>query len=556
MARRIDKLNRDIADARTQHFSKSYRSFSRRIDATIDALGRLRFMGTGVLWAWQPDRYPNIRPRTGPGLDARPLERLVLSMARNECRDCVVTVAAPERDLSLTVALRFVGPRALPAAVVAIRRTAYLKGTRKEATGDALLRVDGPVSLPAGEVRQLWIRFDTRTKKPPPARYAFELTFRDETAGIERVIPGELTVWDIDLPSYDVLPNNSYAIFGGRLGSGALYRQAIQDMKLYGLNHVYIEPPVIPRPIGLDEHWRITGYEDAPTMARVLTALDAWSAAPGDDTLCFIFALTGFYELGLRREGYAFPNARWRNVFAQWLDHFTSLMKQAGLGKDRWMLVLADESGEPELLHDEIPLAEAIKSIDSSIRILSNTGTLLTGPHWRRRFFRAFDVFQPHLGYDLVLDWLHRSGKPLWVYQCRTDLPVMGCDLYSYYRVCPWDMLERGVVGTGFWTYYSAAHDRPWDKDFQGCQFIYLHPEQGLVHSRRYEIAREGFDDYRYVVALRRAAAAKGLDAVREVEGIVREAVADITDHRQDHQRCEMWRIRIAKRILALRQRE
>lgn len=553
LAQRIAALSGEITQARAKHFYRTYRSLSGHIDTVVGDIARLRFVGAGGLWVWRPDRYPNIVRQTGPGLDSEPLTRLDVSMAGNEFRDCVVTVSAADRDRSLAIAVHSADETRLPAAAVAIRHTTYIKGTRPESTGDALLRVEGPVSLPVGESRQLWIRFDTRTMDVPPGRHAFEITLKDEANGIERALPGELTVWDFALPSYDVLPNNSYAILGGRLGSDETYRQAVEHMKLYGLNHIYVEPPVRSCPTGLDDEWRITGYDDDLLMTRVSNAMEAWDEAPGDGVLHFIFAITGFHELGLQREGYAFPNDRWRNVFAQWLGHFTSLMEQAGLDRGRWLFVLADESGEPALKDLEVPLAEAIKSIDPSVRITCNTSTILSDADWSRRLFQAFDVFQPHLGYEPVLEWLRQSGKPLWVYQCESGLPARGRDLYSYYRLYTWDMLQRGFVGTGLWTYYSAPHDRPWDEDFQGCQLVYLHPEQGLVHSRRYEIVREGLDDYRYVVALRLAAAASGPQAVRDAESLIGDAVKDITRHRQERHRCEEWRVRIAEQIRALR---
>jgi hypothetical protein len=114
------------------------------------------------------------------------------------------------------------------------------------------------------------------------------------------------------------------------------------------------------------------------------------------------------------------------------------------------MLFLADESGEPALVNLEIPLAEAIKRIDPAVRIMCNASTILSDEHLSTRLFKAFDLFQPHLDYDLVHEWLRQSGKPLWVYQCQTDLPPMGIDLYSYYRVCVADARSRicrhGVV--------------------------------------------------------------------------------------------------------------
>ena len=49
---------------------------------------------------------------------------------------------------------------------------------------------------------------------------------------------------------------------------------------------------------------------------------------------------------------------------------------------------------------------------------------------------------------------------------------------------------------------------------------IYLQPEQGLVHLRRYEMVREGLDDYRYATALQQFAATRGPQAQRQAQDL------------------------------------
>ena len=365
------------------------------------------------------------------------------------------------------------------------------------------------------------------------------------------MIPGQLEVWGFSLPSYDVLPNNSYAEFpNSHFAAGDGYRQAVQHMKMYGLNQIYVHPVDLPHPTALDDQWKITGYDDRPFVDRIAGALEAWEGAPGDETLHFIISLSNFEELGLKREGYTFPNAQWMQVFAQWLDHLKSLIAKAGLKSEQWMLVLRDESGEPALIQFEIPLAEAIKSLDPSIRITCNTSTMLSDANWTKRFFGAVDVFQPHLGRDDVLKWMRTSGKEIWVYQCECNLSAMGRDLYSYYRVYGWDVMNLGLKGTGVWTY--CAQPASWGDPDAGCLLIYRHPQHGLVHSRRYEIFRDGLDDFRYVTALRRAAEKSGPGVVKETEGLIHTLVQDVASNRQDHHRSETWRYRIAERILSL----
>lgn len=512
--------------------------------------------GAVVLLAWTPDRYPNVLPDTGPGPNAQVLKDVSLAMAGNEFRDIVFSVAAMSRDLSLSVEVKPTGSAEIPADAIDVRFTDYPKNSGGEYTGDALVDVNGPVNIPAGQTRQFWVRFNTRTATVQSGEYTFEIALRDDAAGVKQAVSGTLTVWNFKLPSYDVLPNNSYAIFGQSMrddSAGEIFRQAMGDMKAYGLNYIFVEPPCIPVPTGLGDDWKITGFDDRGFGARMKSAVDAWNSAPGDEKLNFIISLSNFEELGLKKEGYAFDNAAWKGVVKQYIDHLKALIADAGVQDDRWMLVLRDESAEPVLKQYDIPFAEAIKEIDPSIRLTCNSSAVIDDPEWAKRYFDTFDVFQPVRGNPPALEFLRQSGKPIWWYECDTSMPAMKrVELYDYYRVYAWDMLDQGIVGTGVWTYYSVPHDRPWGEDFQGCQLIYLHPERGLIHSRRYEMFREGADDYRYVAALRAAAENKGGEATEQAEALIKQAVEDITANRNDGSRAEAWRLRIGEQVQAL----
>lgn len=553
--RDLAALNKDVAAARAKGFAGMYGKLSKRADETVGQIAKLRLLESGPLKAWVPDRYINFLKQSGPRLQDPLLKDVTLKMAGNEFRDFVFAVSGANRDLSLEVAVRPTGDNPLPADAVTISVSDYPKNLRGEYTGDALVPVSGLVKIPAGESRQFWVRFNTRTIKVPAGEYSFELALNDPAAGTGEVIPGKLEVWNFDLPGYDILPNNSYAIYGGGLRddpNGEKFRTAVGQMKLYGLNYIFVEPPEIPVPTGLDDQWQITGYNDSAFKARINKSMEAWKQAPGQETLHFVVALSSFEDLGLKKEGCAFGNEVWKKVLKQYLQHLKSIMTEAGLKDSQWILALRDESSEPVLMQYDIPMAEAIKQIDPSIRLSSNSSTVLSDPKWVQRYFKAFDLFIPVRSGKEALAFLRQSGKPIWWYECDSAMTVMGRELYSYYRVYEWDMLDKGIVGTGIWTYISTPHDRPWGEDFQGCQLIYLHPEYGVIHSRRYEMYREGLDDYRYVSALRQAAKNKGGAAVDEAENLIKQAIDDITGHRQDTSLCEIWRQRMAQQIVGM----
>jgi hypothetical protein len=548
----LNALNAEVMGAHQTQFLRSLRSLSRKTEEIEGLIGRVKFAGSGPIWVWQADRYSPIIRKTDPGVQDEAMKQVSLSMAGNEFRDFVFFIRAPESDLSLTLAVHPTGENNLPGNAVEISEVDYRNNRQGEQTGDALLPLNGPVVIPQGESRQFWVRFNTRTAAVAPGKYAFELEISDPSRQLRMAYPGTLEVWNFALPSYDVLPNNSYAEFpSSSFSSGEGFKQAVQEMKLYGLNQIFVDPDELPRPTGIDESGKITGYDDAEMRTRITEAMAAWKGAPGDESLHFIFSLSGFQELGLKRDGYAFLNDQWKALFAQWLNHLKAVTSEAGLGYDQWMLVLGDEADESALMKVEIPLAEVIKSLDPSIQITCNSSTILNDEEWTKRYFAVFDVFEPCLWRDETLAWLRKSGKPLWVYQCDCDLGFTGRDLYGYYRVYGWDLLDKGFTGIGLWT-YSAEAPSSWDDPGQGCLLIYLHPQRGLVHSPRYELYREGADDYRYVKALQLAAEKKGPDAAAHAEALIAEAVKDVTSNRQDRSRCETWRVRIAKEILSM----
>gem|GEM_PF-1826380 len=550
--RKLSALSSRAAKARSDQFHKAYRTLSKNSDELTGEIGKLRFLREGPMLVWQPNRYPNFVRKSGPSLRDELLKRVSLSMAGNEFRDVVLMVCAPEQDLSVTLKLHPNGSTPIPADAFEIRQVEYLKDNRGDETGDALIPVTGAISIPAGESRQFWIRFNTRTNSLSPGKYTFDVALHDESRQISKKFPGELIVQDFSLPGYDVLPNNSYAEFmNAHFRSGDDYHQAVRHMKLYGLNYISLHSTEMPKPSGLDDQWKIISCDDTAFKARVHEAVKAWKAAPNDETLNFIFWLGNFEDFGLKKDGYEFGNERWTAVLAQYLEHLKSLARDGGLQPHQWIISVRDESGVPAMKEFDIPFAEAIKRIDPSIRIISNTSTVLDDPDWSARYFRAMDIVQPHLGRTETLEWMKPAGKTMWVYQCDADMPVIGRDIYSYYRVFAWDMLDQGFTGTGVWTY--SSHAPTWGEPGQGCLLIYKHPQHGLIHSRRYEIWREGADDFRYVAALRAAAKAKGGAAVKEAETLIQSAVKDIVSNRQDAGRCEHWRSQIAARIMKLR---
>jgi len=362
----------------------------------------------------------------------------------------------------------------------------------------------------------------------------------------------------MELPSYDILPNNAYVEYHNSEIGAKVPEQGVRHMKMYGVNMVYVLPNELPWPVKVDDALNITAFDATGLTRRIKSILKAWKVAPGDERLRWIFSLSGAPDRLLESETPVYPSAQWKSVLAGWLRRFREFMTSLEIADEDWMFVLADESSESVLVTYEIPFAEMLKDIDPRISLSCNASQVINDAEMTDRFLKVFDVLQPNLDAlkksPALRQWIGTNRRPLWTYRCES---MAGVDrnLYDYYRVYAWDMLRYGITGTGIWT-YCAQGTSPWGKTKRGIGYnlVFKHREKAeVVHSRRYELYREGADDYRYIQALLATARQKGEAAEREAQDLISEALADITANVRDVTRCEKWRLRLANEILRQR---
>jgi len=125
------------------------------------------------------------------------------------------------------------------------------------------------------------------------------------------------------------------------------------------------------------------------------------------------------------------------------------------------------------------------------------------------------------------------------------------CGTFPWTKKCS---LVWGITGPGLWT-YCARGTSPWGdkKEMIGHGLVFKHKDKDdIVHSRRYEFYREGIDDYRYLMKLRTLAGEKGSRALAKANALIDRAYKDIISNRQDTERCDKWRKKIANEILTL----
>ncbi len=565
LRQRIPELAKAVTDVQTRSdlaevegWQGEFNQNRDTLDATARQLGEFALADKTGFHLWQRPRYTYARRNALPSFSSPPLERIDVEMARNEFRDASWMVTACDGDAELDVQVE--SDEADLTDAVQLRWSEFVTPADGEEYADVLVPVEGPLAIPQGESRELWLTFDTRWHNLNAGRHSLSLEFRDLASGASQTVPVELTVWAFELPSYDLLPNNAYVEYHNSEIGAEVPDDGVRHMKMYGTNMVYVYPHELPWPVEVDEALSITTFDATTLVNRIEPIQEAWDAAPGDDRLRWVFALTGAPERLLEDDSVVFLSSQWKGVLAQWLGRFKDLMESLGIAEGDWMFVLADESSESVLLTYEIPFAEMIKDIDRQIILSCNASQVINDTAMAARFFQAFDVLQPCLDSlkpsPALREWMGVNRRPLWTYRCQS-MAGLDKNLYDYYRVYAWENIKYGISGTGIWT-YCAQGDSAWGESKRSLAYnlVFKHRDKSeVVHSRRYEFYREGLDDYRYVQALLAASQDKGPKAERAAAELVDEAIADITADVGDVTRGEKWRARIAERILKLQTR-
>jgi hypothetical protein len=519
-------------------FAGTYHEVNTRLHNLQEAneIGRLLLLGRPAFHAWEISPYVNIYRQEYPAPGSRPLQRIEVTIAREEFRDTVFMVSGNTgEDQRIEVSLE-TADKALKATTL-VQEALYLKNAADQIVGAAHYRLEGPLVIPPGESRQIRLRFDTHQGGLGPGKHSFVIRLRDRAHAHEQTIAGTVQVWDFALPDPNaIMSNNTYAEFCNS-SLADLTDLMVRDMKAYGLNAFFVHPFEITVP----QAGGGRKFEFARLDEFVGLVMDNWGGGPHPQ---FIFSL-----------GYGIMPGE--PALGAWITQFQAVLSKHGISPGEWYFVFGDEATEKLLLSFELPLGEMMRRAAPGARISTNTSAMISDPAARARYFATVDRWEPdldviHMNPDL-LPVLRPTGKPINLFRCRGAYSVRGANMYNYYRVYGWEAAREGCAGMGVWTYCVDNKKDAWtDRENQFC-LVFRHPtKRDLVHSRRYEAFREGIDDYRYLWKLREVAQARGPAAVAAADKLIQDAVADITADVSDTSRCEKWRLRVAHEILKL----
>ena len=559
---RIDRVLAATAAAEQGALAGRFNEFRDDVEDIERKMGALVLADKKDFFAWELQKYLNIYKNEPPDLASPKLESIDIKMAMDEFRDSAFMVSSVGKDLRLSVEVK--PTPGLPAESIEVRESLYFSfGGGREELGDVLFDLDGPLEVPKGESRQVWLTFNTRYGDLKPGDYAFDIVLRDLDTGTEQTVPGNLTVWDFTLPSPDILANNGYVeLFNSEVGL-KIRDKAVAHMKRYGLNMVLVYWNYMPFPVEVDEDLNITAYDSTALKGEVEPVVQYFNAAPGgDERLRFILQLSYITDRLLQGTEVPYPSDSFKKVFAQWLNKVEQDMASWGVKKEDYVFFLADESNMDVLLNFELPLAELIKEIDPEIQVFTNRGPGIRDRDNSFRFYKTFDAMLSRGDrdeqYPFLAEWIEMGNEApeLWTYKASSMADRVN-NYYAYYRVSGWINFKVGIVGPGVWT-YCARGTNPWseNKEMVGHCLVYKHKDHDeVIHSRRYEFYREGNDDYRYLHLLRELAGKKDVSTQARAEHLINRAIADVEADVTDTTRCEKWRLKIADTILKLKTR-
>ena len=234
---------------------------------------------------------------------------------------------------------------------------------------------------------------------------------------------------------------------------------------------------------------------------------------------------------------------------------------------------------------DTDPPAERIARARSTLEAIRRRApdirtTTALGPKGAAALGSMYDVWIGCSSPEMIEKCLAMGKRP-WTYSCRDVTEVSPAWERLFFGRFAWKI---GLKGVGLWSYAEddSFFDRFGRKHGYGDGFVFtpewrqqyghvMFEDGGIVPSVTWEAVREGIDDYRYMLTLhklaseaaasdsagRRAAAADGLNVLKDIAARVDTALAD------DRQYGRKWeavgdadadRTRVIEAILRLQQ--
>ncbi len=383
-----------------------------------------------------------------------------------------------------------------------LRQAMWITTFNGKQINDALPLLEGKITIPSGESREIWLTLYSRGTKP--GNYSNELAVSAQGLATSKVSL-KTKVYPVSLPDSkpiytqywdDVVPQWS--------GGPELARALVKDLKQHYVSVASVHPWVIRIQVNPDGTLK-KDYSDLDIV------LDNYRAMSPKIHMFWLHP-----DAYLKRiPDVEFMSDKWKTLFNSYITGLVSHLKQKGYGYSDFAMHAYDERLDEEVFQ----VTKLIKEADPKITVMVNsTGT----EEITRKIAPYVDIFEIHyaawMGYDKETrnraKLLPKSEKFFWTYANPEPGDPQEAPIYSAYRVVPWGAWNEGMGGFGCWVHNYKTHWNSYKhEDGLNWALVYLantkdappglSKKELVVPSKRWEAIREGLEDYCYLWMLR-----------------------------------------------------
>jgi len=385
--------------------------------------------------------------------------------------------------------------------VFTLRRAEYVYGIKAGYIADPLLLLDEqPFEIKPGQVVQVWVTVDSEGLTSAHYSASLEFSGSSKTRPLpKKKISVRVQVAPLVMPRQMTLNSYAWAYPAQLEITRNNQTEAARDLQAHYTNVFILDPKSLPFPRDVQAWGR-------PIPRESYAAMDAQLNSNSYARMYLFFMGFSITKQDRGRFG-EWMSEPWKSNFKSWLVQMVEHLQQRGLGYDRFALYPYDEY----IGDDFYKVARLIKETDPRIKIFVNSYG--KGPQDFVRVRNFVDIWCVHQDVsDSQPDWLKTVisfGTETWTYKATG--PVRAQNPFEHYRRMSWWTFKHGLIGAGFWVYADPGsvpwHEYATPMGYYGVVYGSANAPvntrgEKIVPSRRWEVWREGVEDYQYLVTL------------------------------------------------------
>ena len=517
--------------------NKGWKEFDRIIEDVSAEIKKLKLIGREyIIWAKNPmvQMKPDMKPETDSDV-----KEINISAYMNEVEPvCFVITNLADKTISFRILVNPLGRVDenghfyINPDCIEVRTASFINPPKTPSyylIGDAL-----PLANEAKEVivlpehsMEIWLSLNTRDIIP--GKYQGRIAIVPNCKTKRKTINLNVEVHPLRLPDNDKMPVEvgAYAAFPpdcGQVRPNEDYELSFRDMAAHKVTntwmcHSYFPWPVINKEGEIVEVFQKEGLY---IFDKFLSLCKKYGIQP-----CLAPCYT---DTNLHFHHVKFGTPAWKEAFKTWLTALVKHLKEKGFDYSGFCMMFFDESRGGKRYID---LHSFVRQVDPKIRVWQTGGDYIP---WKS-LDSYVDIWVPYITFigGKGFNYLKSTGKPIWHY--NNYIPRKTTEPFSCRRSGLWVVWKYKIQGGGFCGYdwvrtkpglsYPCDEWTYWSKDEYGS-VVYSNNRRWqtrLIPSRRWEIFRDGVEDYLYLHILKESikkAKKRELDT-KKGEGLLKE---------------------------------